>query len=349
MELGATLRSRAAHARGRALRTSVAILAGALLLLVFLRLLDVGAAFRRLAHLSVGLALLSGAVFLAAYVVRALRWRVLLRPYRVRIRTVAAIYQVATFLNWLLPVRGGEVAMSLLLRHTDGIPIGRSFATVSMDKAMDLLPAIGLLALTPLVGIHLGHGLLWLLVPATAMAGLGVLTLIVLAWRPERAVALVGSLLGALLPGRAWQRIEPAIVQFLDTLAALLRRPRTLLAAGAFTLVAIGLDAMFCLLAFRAVGVALSARVALYGYTVYNLSFILPSLPGQVGSNELVGLAVFSGLFGVPRSGVGAMFLFSHPLTGILMTCSGLCCLRALGLSLRGAVGLLRPKEAASR
>ena len=349
MELGATLRIRATHARGRALRTAAAMLAGALLLLVFFHLLDVGAAFRRLGHLSVGLALLSGAVFLGAYVVRALRWRVLLRPCRVRVRTVVAIYQVATFLNWLLPVRGWEVAMSLLLRHTDGIPVSRSFATVSMDKAMDLLPAIGLLALMPLVGLHLGHDLLWLLVPATAVAGLGVLTLAVLAWKPERAVALVGSLLGALLPRRAWERIEPGIAQFMGTLAALLRRPRTLLVAGAYTVVAIGLDATFCLLAFRAVGVALSARVALYGYTIYNLSFVLPSLPGQVGSNELVGLAVFSGLFGEPRSGVGAMFLFSHPFTGVLMTCSGLCCLRALGLSLRGAFGLLRPKEATSQ
>ena len=49
-----------------------------------------------------------------------------------------------------------------------------------------------------------------------------------------------------------------------------------------------------------------------------------------VAANELVGLLIFGGVFGVDRSGVGAMFLFSHPWTAILMTSSGLtwsgCC-----------------------
>ena len=76
------------------------------------------------------------------------------------------------------------------------------------------------------------------------------------------------------------------------------------------------LDALFCLLAFRAVGVTVPVLVVLYGYTLFNLSFILPSPPGQVGSNELIGLLIFSGVFRVSRAGVGAMFLFSHPWTG---------------------------------
>ena len=60
--------------------------------------------------------------------VRALRWRCLLLPDRVSVRRAVAIYQVAIFLNWLLPVRGGEIAMSLLLRRTDGIPVSESLA-----------------------------------------------------------------------------------------------------------------------------------------------------------------------------------------------------------------------------
>jgi uncharacterized membrane protein YbhN (UPF0104 family) len=99
--------------------------------------------------------------------------------------------------------------------------------------------------------------------------------------------------------------------------------------------VAVILDAVFCLLAFKAVGVPISLPVVLYGYTFFNLAFILPTPPGQVGSNELVGLLLFSGVFGLEKSGVGAMFLFSHPWTGLLMTVSGLVCLSAMGLSLR--------------
>jgi uncharacterized membrane protein YbhN (UPF0104 family) len=122
----------------------VGLLLGAMLVVAFLRLVNVTAVYHRLSHLNIGLMLLCGVAFLGAYLVRAMRWRSLLRPYEVSIARAAAIYQVATFLNWLLPVRGGELAKSLLLRRSNGVPVSRSLATVSMDKAMDLLPAVAL-------------------------------------------------------------------------------------------------------------------------------------------------------------------------------------------------------------
>jgi uncharacterized protein (TIRG00374 family) len=323
-----------------ALRVTVGLTAGAILIVTFLRLVNVSTVYQRLTHLSPGTALLCGVTFLAAYVVRAMRWRCLLTPSRVSIRRAAAIYQIGIFLNWLLPIRGGEIAMSLLLRRSDGIPVNQSLAAVSMDKAMDLLPAAGLLVLVPFVGLHLNRSLWLVLAGAMAACGFGAGVLALAAWRRDWAVALLTRPLGALLRGDIGERIGPFVTGFIDTLLALIRRPRVLLTAAIYTVVALGLDALFCLLAFRAVGVTVPLLVVLYGYTLFNLSFILPSPPGQIGSNELIGLLIFSGVFRVSRAGVGAMFLFSHPWTGILMTCSGLACLSAMGLSLRGTLRL---------
>jgi uncharacterized protein (TIRG00374 family) len=256
-----------------------------------------------------------------------------------------AIYQIGIFLNWLLPVRGGEVAMSLLLRHSDGIPVSKSLAAVGMDKAMDFLPAACLLALVPFVGLHLSRSLWLVLAGAMAALGFGVAALALAVWRRDLAVALLVRPLDAVLRGGARDRVEPFIAGFLDTLMALVRRPRVLLIAALYTVLALGLDALFCLLAFRAVGVSVSLVVVLYGYTLFNLSFILPSPPGQVGSNELIGLLIFTGVFHVNRAGVGAMFLFSHPWTGLLMTCSGLACLSAMSLTLRSTLRLARDPE----
>lgn len=99
---------RFARTRAAALRTSLGLLAGMVLIAVFLRLLNVGAVYHRLTHLEIGFGLLCGVAFLGAYVVRAMRWRWLLRPCEVTVGRVVAIYQVATFLNWLLPIRGGK-------------------------------------------------------------------------------------------------------------------------------------------------------------------------------------------------------------------------------------------------
>jgi uncharacterized protein (TIRG00374 family) len=328
-------------ARGRAavLRTALGVGVGVLLVLVFLSLVNVSAALRHLSHLRLGFALLSGAAFLSAYVVRSVRWRCLLSPIKVPLRRLAAIYQVATFLNWLLPVQAGELAKSLLLQRSDGVPVSRSLATVSMDRSMDLLPAIVLVGVAPLVHLHLSRPLWVVLLLASAGA---VLVLGLLAWaaRAQHASRLLSGPLGGILPRGARERIEPLIGTFVETLAALTHRRSVLLVAAALTVAAVCLDALFCLLAFRAVGLDISPQVALYGYTLFNLAFILPTPPGHVGSNELIGLLIFAGVFGVDRSGVAAMFLFAHPWTAILITTSGLACLSQLGLRFRSALRL---------
>ena len=239
------------------LRTAAGLAVALLFLGAFVRLVNVSSVAQRLQHLRPGLAVLCGLVFLSAYVVRALRWRRLLAPHRVGVLRVVALYQVAIFVNWLLPLRGGELLKCLLLRRLDALPLSRSLPTVTMDKAMDLLPALGLL-----------------------------------------------------------------------------------LIVAAHTAVAVGLDALFCWLAFGAVGAALAFPVVLYGYTFYNLAYLLPTPPGQIGSNELIGLLVFGGLCGINRAAVAAMFLFSHPWTALLMSGSGMLSLSAMGLSVRQTLAL---------
>ena len=345
MDLANETRGRAVRVRAVAVRVIIGLIAAAVLVAAFLRLVSMGTVAHRLAHLNLGIALLCAVAFLAAYVVRAMRWRCLLTPDRVSIRRAVAIYQIAIFLNWLLPIRGGEVAMSLLLRHTDGIPVNKSLAAVGMDKAMDLMPAACLLAVAPFAGLHLNRTLWLVLTGALVALGAGAGVLAVAAWRRDLAVAFIVRPLRAVLPGGLLDRIAPFITGFIDTLLALLRRPRILLVAAGYTVLALTLDALFCLLAFWAVGVNVPLLVVLYGYTLFNLSFILPSPPGQIGSNELIGLLIFSGIFRVGRAGVGAMFLFSHPWTGLLMTCSGMSCLSAMSLTLRGTFRLARDHQ----
>jgi uncharacterized membrane protein YbhN (UPF0104 family) len=140
------------------------------------------------------------------------------------------------------------------------------------------------------------------------------------------------------------------VVRFVDALLALVSRPRLLLITSAYTAVAVGLDALSCWLAFRAVGTSVAFPVVLYGYTFYNLAYMLPTPPGQIGSNELIGLLVFSGLLHMSRTAVGAMFLFSHPWTALLMAGSGLLSLSVMGLTLRATLALAQdPARRTSR
>ncbi len=342
-----SLRVRLRRSDGMALRMSIGLIVAALLLVMFTKLVDLGTVWLRLEHLNMGLALLCSVAFLGAYGIRALRWRLFLTAsgHRPSVTRVVMIYQVAMFVNWLLPVRGGELVKSLLLRKLDDIPISESLPTVALDKAMDLAPAVALLLILPFMPFHLNDALWTLLLLALLTLALGAVFLLLAAWRRQTALQLI-SWGVARLP-RALRRIEPFVIRFTDILLALAVRPRLLLRAALLTAVAVGMDALFCLLAFAAVGTQVSFPIVLFGYTFFNLAFILPTPPGQIGSNELIGLLIFSGMFGVSRTGVAAMFLFSHPWTAILMTISGMLCLSAMGLTMRSAFALRRAEEPA--
>jgi uncharacterized membrane protein YbhN (UPF0104 family) len=90
--------------------------------------------------------------------------------------------------------------------------------------------------------------------------------------------------------------------------------------------------------AFWTIGLQISFGMVIFGYTVYNMFFILPTVPGQVGSNEAVGLLIFGGLLHLPANKVTAMFIFSHPWAALLMCSAALICLKTLGLTFSTAM-----------
>lgn len=294
------------------------------------------------AHLAtpqgIGLALLAGIAYLTGHSIRGVRWKLFLNPVG-KISTLKAIelYQVAIFLNFLLPIRAGEAAKSLALKRIANIPISKSLPTVAMDKALDLVPALVIMALVPVLGIHMDLQL-WLVLGLVSAVLLCLIIFIALAaWKRAFAVGLLQKSLG-FLPAALSHKIEGFATGFVDALLAGASRPLIFLPALLLTCLAVLCDGLFASLAFWTIGFPISFGTALFGYTVYNLFYILPTPPGQVGSNEAVGLLVFAGLLRLPGNNVTAMYVFSHPWAALLMTAAGLGCLTALGLTISSAM-----------
>ena len=117
------------------------------------------------------------------------------------------------------------------------------------------------------------------------------------------------------------------------------------LPAVLLTCVAITFDSLFAMLAFWTIGLPITFGTVIFGYTVYNLFFIFPTPPGQLGSSEAVGLLVFAGLLHLPASKVAAMFIFSHPWAALLMCTAGIISLKALGLTIPAAMRMQAEKS----
>src|SRR6266516_3418472 len=284
------------------------------------------------------LVLLSGVAFLQAFSIRGVRWKLFLNPIG-KVSTLKAIqlFLVGIFLNFLLPVRGGEVAKSLMLKRIAGIPVSQSLPTVAMDKALDLMPSLFIMAIVPFLGMQM-DATLWLVLGTVGGLLISLIFFVGLAaWKRSAAIHLLQKMTG-LLPQVIRGKIEGFATGFVDSLLMGASRPRIFIPAVLLTCVAVLFDGLFAMLAFWTIGFAIPFSTAIFGYTVYNMFYILPTPPGQVGSNEFAGLLVFHVLLGLPADKVTAMFVFSHPWAALLMAATGMACLSALGLNLSSAM-----------
>ncbi len=278
-------------------------------------------------------ALLASVAFVLAFICRAIRWKLFLNPVRnVKTTTVVQLFLVGVFLNFLLPIRAGELAKSLILKRTHSLAISQSLPTITMDKAMDLLPAFFILPIVPLLGIQL-DGRFWYIL-GVANAGLLSLVLFIAlaAWRRHVALNLLHKITNV-LPTSIGSKIAIFVIGFVDALLMSARSPTTLLRAVLLTGLSVSFDGLYNFFAFWTVGTPITFGQAVFGYLLYNLFYILPNPPGQVGSNEVVGLLIFTGLFHIPPTSVTAMIVFFHAWSGLLMGIMGMTSLSALGIT----------------
>ncbi|HYU72593.1 MAG TPA: lysylphosphatidylglycerol synthase transmembrane domain-containing protein [Ktedonobacteraceae bacterium] len=294
----------------------------------------------------VTLALLSGVAFLSAFSIRGMRWKLFLNSIsNISTGKAIRIFLVSVFINFLLPISGGDIAKTLMLKRIAAIPISRSLPTVAMDRSMDLLPALVIMAIVPFLGVQMDIRL-WLVLGM--VGGL----LIVLAsfigltvWKRTAAIAMLHKIIGV-LPRAIGSKMEAFATGFVDSLLAGASRPHIFLPAVALTCLAVICDSLFAMFAFWTIGFPISFRTAIFGYTVFNMFYIFPTPPGQVGSNEAVGLLVFTGLLHLPADKVTAMFIFSHPWAALLMSTAGLVCLKTLGLTISTTMKMkVQPEE----
>ena len=284
------------------------------------------------------LTLLASVAFVLAFSFRAIRWKFFLNPVRrVGVIHIIQLFLIGVFLNFVLPIRAGELAKSLVLKRTSHVPLNQSLPTITMDKAMDLLPALFLVALIPFLGIQMNK-IVWSIL-GLANAGLVSLILftVLASWKHSLAIHLL-QLVTKVLPSFLKKKVEAFVIGFVNTLLLSAKRPGTLIIAVLLTGISVFLDGLYNFFAFWAIGHPISIFQALFGYMLYNLFYILPNAPGQVGNNEVVGLLIFSSILHIPPESVTAMIVFFHLWSGLLMCAMGMGCLTALGVSLSSVV-----------
>jgi hypothetical protein len=287
-------------------------------------------------------------VTLAVYSVRAWRWGDLLLPLgRVGFADLFSATMVG-FASGLLIPRAGELVRPWLVSRRHPIPTSAGFATIILERLVDLVTVLALFAaylfVLPTPAAQIENRLTELLKLGGAVTGalaVGVLAfLLALHANAERVTALLERML-ARFPRFVAEPCGRMLRAFSGGLAVL-RAPLPQLAKiglqslAVWLLIALGFHlnhaafgivlpfhATFLLIAFLVVGVAIPT-------------------PGMVGGFHAFYLLALAEVFAVPRATAAAAALAAHALSNLPILAFGLVLLGREGLSLGRVVEATR-------
>jgi uncharacterized protein (TIRG00374 family) len=262
--------------------------------------------------------------YLISFVTRSRAWQVVLLK-AVPLKKVFLTQQIGYLLNNLLPFRVGELGRAYLLGRT-GLGFWRVFSTILVERAFDMLLAIGLLlGSLPFVVDIPGAKRLAVIVGLVVLIGLIVLYLL------ARNQMRVSNWFEGL--GQRWPKLvafgSDKISSFLSGLSAL-ADPRRFIRA-------FGWMALSWLLASFVQYMVLKAFIpdaqllwATFSLGVAAIGVAIPSSPGNIGVYEATFVYALS-IFDVPISQAFAFALTSHGLFYLVTGIFG-----AYGLTLEG-------------
>ena len=338
--------------RGHIRTVIVSVLAIALLGW-FLRNANIGAvtdAVRRAHAGDLGAALL---IVGATYWARAVRWQYLLGPLGpTRFRTAFRTTVIGFAATFLLPARAGDVLRPYLLARQEGLRPTATFATIVLERVLDLVAVLVLLAIYAWGGAaaHVPDSLLRPVQVSASIAGVVAVVLLVgmffLASHPERVGSLVFGL-SRVLPHRIADGLAGFARTFSEGLSAA-RTPRPLVMALAWSFplwVFIALEAWFVTRAFDIV-MPVAGSFLLQALLVIGVAVPTPGAVGGFHEAYRVGVTMF---FGASNDAAIAAAIVLHGLSFVPVTIAGVIFMASDGLSVSGLQGLTRVAAAAER
>ncbi len=271
------------------------------------------------------------------YVIRAYRWQYLLQPIGpTRFRTAFRTTVIGAAALGVLPARAGDLLRPYLLARQEGLSTSATFATIVMERVLDLIAMLMLLALYvwgTADPSRLPAALLRGVEVSAALAGAAAVVLMALTWvmatHPERIGRLVFSA-ARILPSAMADRLAGYARTFSSGFAVA-REPQALAAAMAWSFL------LWLVIAGEVWLVAMAFEI----YMPFAGSFLLLALlvigvavptPGGIGSYHeayRIGVTTF---FGAANDAAVAAAIVTHAISYVPVVLAGIVFMAQDGL-----------------
>jgi uncharacterized protein (TIRG00374 family) len=299
------------------------------LLAFFIRNADLSRVWTEMQAARRDMLVLAVLVTLAMYFVRAERWQYLLEPlghtrFWIAFKTTVIGFAATT----LLPARAGEVLRPYLLARHEGLPATATFATIIVERILDLAAVLILLAIY-LAGFgNDAAAAAPSLYAAIALGGtimcvvtLGLLAVMfAMAGHPERLHGFVLRL-ERVLPERL-ARVVAGLARTFAQGLAIVRRPRRLVLALAWSLALWVLIAAYGWAVARAFGIVFPFAGSFLLSAMLVVGVAVPTPGGIGGVHEAFRLGV-TAFFGADNNTAVGAAIVMHGLTALIVVAGG--------------------------
>lgn len=288
-----------------------------------------------------GLLLAAVAVATSGFLLRALRWKLLLHPLRpdTRLSNRFAAVNIGFAANNLLPARVGEFARAWAIARLERLTVSGAVGSLVVERVLDGIAVFTFLALSllhpsfPAEATVAGRPLGTLVTTVVVLLGVVIAGVLFLLVFPRLFLRLAEG--GArFLPDRAARLLVEGLQSFLGGLTAL-QNPRLLAGALAWSFGFWAWNAVSFWLAMHAFGIEEGYAAALFVQGIIALGVAVPSAPGFFGTFHAAAVVALVEVWGVDESATLA-FAFGYHLGGFIpVTLMGLWYAGRMGLSMR--------------
>lgn len=331
------------------IRTAVVLALSVVMLAWFLRGANLREVWGEIQNGRVGLLVAALGATVLTYVLRAYRWQYLLRPlgrppFSAVFKTTVIGFAVST----LLPARAGEVVRPYLLARKAGFSATSGFATVILERLLDLLTVLLLFGFYLAFydpGSEVGRSATFLALKsggllAGAGSVVGLVCMMLAAGHPE-TLASWALRVERVLPAKAASAVAHLVRTFLEGLAVV-RQPVRLGIAALLSLPLWLSIAMGIWAASRAFHIEMTFPGTFLLMAVLVVGVAVPT-PGAVGGFHKAYQIGAVGFFGAANDRAVGAAIVLHAISFVPVTVAGAIFLAQEGLSFTRVRGLAAP------
>ncbi|MBW2996332.1 flippase-like domain-containing protein [Candidatus Woesearchaeota archaeon] len=290
------------------------LLVGILILGIFVYFLGASEVYNTFKNAQIKFILFSLLLISLTYFFRALRWNVLLKVFKKKIRfaNIFTLTALSYYVNIIAPFRFGELVRLYLLRTKEGIPIKKSSITIIIISFLEIVAAFFWGVVGLILAYFLNSSLFLIngiLIWAILIIILLFFVLLALMFYPKIFIRIADYVL-SFFSFKFKNKISSFLNKFFNAFSYL-RDVRVLSLAFVYALCI----QFFIIIAYYLMFLAFNIKIALITMAIGNLvitfTLVIPTTPGRVGSYEAVWLIAFLP-FGLVSSEVLAVSIGAH-------------------------------------